>query len=153
MADVFSRTKRSDIMSRIRGRENKATELALATLLRRGAVKGWRRHLPVEGTPDFAFPQDHVAIFVDGCFWHRCPKHSTLPTTNRAFWRHKLDANRTRDQKVNRQLRKHGWRVLRIWEHELRAGPDKVIDKIKAELRRMETDPTWAQQDNHNDRR
>ena len=70
--------------------------------------------------PVFIFRTHHLAIFVDGCCWHGCPLHATLPKTNAAFWRKKIAANRTRDRLVTRTLRATGWRVLRIWEHELK---------------------------------
>ena len=69
--------------------------------------------------PDFVFPKLRLAVFVDGCFWHACPIHATKPRNHAAFWRRKLEANRARDRKVNRVLRAAGWRVLRIWEHDL----------------------------------
>jgi len=119
MADVFTKAKRSAVMSRIRGRGNKDTEIALARLLRQNKITGWRRHLPIFGKPDFAFPKHKIAVFVDGCFWHGCPKHFSLPANNRAFWKRKLSANKLRDILVTRTLRSQGWRVLRIWEHEL----------------------------------
>src|SRR5688500_1907499 len=87
MPDVFTPAKRSHVMSRIRGRGNKDTELALAALLRRNGIAGWRRHQPVFGKPDFVFPKLRLAIFVDGCFWHCCPGHSNLPVNNRASGR------------------------------------------------------------------
>jgi DNA mismatch endonuclease (patch repair protein) len=68
---------------------------------------------------DFAFLKLRTAVFVDGCFWHACPRHATKPKTNRTFWQHKLAANQRRDRLVNRTLRAQGWRVLRIWEHAL----------------------------------
>jgi DNA mismatch endonuclease, patch repair protein len=119
MSDVFTKAKRSEVMSRIRGRGNKDTELALAKLLRRHGIKGWRRNQPVFGKPDFIFPKLKLAIFVDGCFWHGCPKHATKPKNNRTFWHRKLSANKKRDRLVTQTLRKLGWQVLRIWEHEL----------------------------------
>lgn len=119
MADVFTKAKRSEVMSRIRGRGNKDTELALATFFRRHAITGWRRHRPVFGHPDFVFPKFRMAVFVDGCFWHGCPIHATKPRNNAAFWRKKFATNKARDRKVNRALRGAGWRVLRVWEHEL----------------------------------
>jgi len=85
--DVFTKAKRSQVMSRIRGRGNKETELALAKLLRAARISGWRRHSSIIGRPDFTFHKERVVIFVDGCFWHCCPKHSNLPAQNRAFWR------------------------------------------------------------------
>jgi len=119
MPDVFTKKKRSEVMSRIRGRGNKETELALAKLMRRNRITGWRRNQPVFGKPDFIFRRVRLALFVDGCFWHACPKHSNLPVNNRPFWRRKLSSNKKRDLLVIRTLRKTGWTVLRIWEHEL----------------------------------
>ena len=120
MADVFSKTKRSEVMSRIRGRGNKDTELALIRVFRAQQITGWRRHRPLFGKPDFVFPKLRLAVFVDGCFWHGCPKHATKPRTNAAFWKRKFAVNKKRDRLVSQTLRKAGWRVLRIWEHELR---------------------------------
>ena len=119
MPDVFTKEKRSEVMSRIRGKGNKDTEVALAKLFRTIGITGWRRHYPIVGKPDFAFPKQKLALFVDGCFWHGCPKHATRPKGNSAFWSAKLDGNKARDRKVNRELRAKGWRVLRIWEHDL----------------------------------
>lgn len=106
-------------MSRIRGRGNKGTEQALVSLLRAHKITGWRRNQPEFGKPDFVFPKQRIAVFVDGCFWHGCPQHGTLPKNNSAFWHNKLTTNKARDLLVSRTLRKNGWRVLRIWEHEL----------------------------------
>jgi len=86
------------------------------------------------GRPDFVFPASRVALFVDGCFWHGCPKHYTKPKNNRAFWKRKLDANHARDRQVNRELRRKGWRVLRIWEHDLRLKNPKWLARLKASL-------------------
>jgi len=119
MPDVFTKAKRSEVMSRIRGRGNIGTELALAKLLRAARITGWRRHVALLGRPDFTFPTERLVIFVDGCFWHCCPKHSNMPANNRPFWVKKLAGNKARDRLVTRILRQRGWRVLRIWEHEL----------------------------------
>ena len=119
MPDVFTKAKRSEVMSRIRGRGNKDTELALAKLFRQNKITGWRRNQPVFGKPDFIFRKVRLALFVDGCFWHGCPKHGTQPAGNRSFWKKKFARNQTRDRLVNHTLRRAGWRVLRIWEHEL----------------------------------
>lgn len=106
-------------MSRIRGKGNKDTEVALTKLFRANGITGWRRHYPITGKPDFAFPKHRLAVFVDGCFWHGCPKHAVQPKGNKEFWSTKLEANKARDSHVNRELRTKGWRVLRIWEHDL----------------------------------
>jgi len=134
MPDVFSKAKRSDVMSRICGRGNKDTELALAKLLRRHRVTGWRRNQSMFGKPDFAFPKLKLAVFVDGCFWHGCPNHATKPKNNRAFWQRKLSANRRRDQTVNLALRKMDWLVLRIWECDLARRPDVCIGRVQRAL-------------------
>jgi DNA mismatch endonuclease (patch repair protein) len=119
MVDVFTKAKRSQVMSQIRAVGNKATELALIKLFRSHGFTGWRRHRRVFGKPDFIFSKERVAVFVDGCFWHCCPKHGTKPKTNPAFWELKLSTNKERDRRVNRVLRKNGWIVVRIWQHEL----------------------------------
>ena len=145
MPDVFTKTKRSDVMSRIRGSGNKATELRLIQIFRANGITGWRRQQLIRFNlqpstsnlersklsvgrstfsrrvrPDFVFPRLHVAVFVDGCFWHGCPRHATWPKIRAAFWKAKIQGNRTRDRLVGRQLRWLDWRVVRIWEHELR---------------------------------
>jgi len=127
MADVFTRQKRSEVMSRIRGRGNKETEVALMRLFRGHGITGWRRHAAVFGKPDFVFSKLKLAVFVDGCFWHRCPKHSNVPVNNRQFWKRKLEANQRRDKLVSRTLRARGWRVLRIWQHELSPRNEKRL--------------------------
>lgn len=133
MADMFTKAKRSDVMRCIRGYGNKGTELAFAKLLREARITGWRRHSALLGRPDFTFRQERAVIFVDGCFWHGCPKHSTVPVSNRAFWMRKLAGNRVRDRLVTRALRERGWRVLRIWEHELRS-PARVLRRVKSTM-------------------
>ena len=138
MGDVFTRAKRSQVMSRIRGRGNKDTELALARMFRRHGIKNWRRHPAVFGRPDFVFRTVRLAVFVDGCFWHSCPKHANLPETNRYFWRRKLFANKVRDRVVACQLRARGWCILRIWEHDLvRKHELRCIQRIKRALHRV----------------
>ena len=129
----FTKAKRSAVMAAIRGRGNQATELRMVALMRLHGITGWRRHvaLRVVGTSrtekekrkrvqvDFVFRRERVAIFVDGCFWHACPRHGTRPAGNRAFWNAKLDRNVARDRAMSRALRKDGWSVLRVWEHDL----------------------------------
>src|SRR5205085_8055871 len=94
-------------------------ELALIEIFRAHRIIGWRRHLPLPGRPDFVFPKQRLVLFVDGCFWHGCPKHSRHVSKSGTFWMQKIQNNRTRDRRVKRQLSAGGWRVLRVWEHEL----------------------------------
>lgn len=122
-------------MSRVRARDNKSTELAMVTLLRRHKITGWRRHGRLFGNPDFVFPKQRLAVFVDGCFWHGCPKHATQPSSNPSFWRRKLARNKTRDKLVVRTLKQRGWSVLRIWQHELkRPNQGRCIARIQRAL-------------------
>lgn len=119
-------------MSNVRSRGNKRTELALVAIFRRHRITGWRRNRSVFGKPDFVFPKHRIAVFVDGCFWHGCPKHSTIPETNRKFWRGKLNRNKKRDRLVNRTLRAAGWKVIRIWQHDLaKKNEMRVVDRIR----------------------
>lgn len=119
MPDVFTAAKRSAVMSAIRGKGNKATELRMMALLRAHGITGWRRNVRLFGKPDFVFRRERVVVFVDGCFWHGCPRHAKMPASNRAFWKAKLARNQSRDREVTRALRRAGWRVLRVWECDL----------------------------------
>src|SRR5258706_15539486 len=109
MADVFTKQKRSEVMSRIKGKGNKDTELVMIQILRNHHVSGWRRSYSLLGKPDFVFPNQKVVLFVDGCFWHLCPKHFNMPQNNREFWEQKLQDNKKRDGFVTRTLRQEHW--------------------------------------------
>jgi len=116
MPDIFPKAKRSAVMAAIRGSGNAATELRMMALLRAHGITGWRRKAQVFGKPDFVFRAARVAVFVDGCFWHGCPRHATQPRTRAAFWTAKFARNKARDREVTRTLRRAGWTVLRVWE-------------------------------------
>ena len=120
-------------MAAIRSKGNNDTELKLAAILRAARITGWRRHQPLSGRPDFIFRRARLAIFVDGCFWHGCPKHGRRPGSNRAYWLPKLRRNRERDIAVKRSLRSAGWTVIRLWEHDL-AAPGRCAARIKRAL-------------------
>jgi DNA mismatch endonuclease, patch repair protein len=125
--DVFTKAKRSDVMSRIRSYGNRSTELRLMKVFRSHRIIGWRRRQRLQGNPDFTFRKQRVCVFVDGCFWHGCPRCYRRPTSNLTYWEQKVERNRSRDRKVNRELHKAGWRVLRIREHELRSKQDALV--------------------------
>jgi len=174
MADVFSKQKRSEVMSRIRSRGNRDTELALARLLRANGITGWRRQAEIRGRarsplraaggasvpasrlasslappktgangvacptfrvrPDFVFRKLKLTIFVDGCFWHGCPRHAAKPKNNRAFWQRKLAGNAARDRLVTQTLKRAGWGVIRIWECDLAKRPQVCVRRIQRRL-------------------
>ena len=132
MADFLTQTERSLRMSQIRGAGNKTTELRLLAVFRAYGLTGWRRGSKLIGRPDFVFPSQRIAIFVDGCFWHGCPTHGHEPMSNGKFWREKILRNRKRDRKVTRILKLKNWRVLRVWEHELAKKREvKLIRRVR----------------------
>jgi DNA mismatch endonuclease (patch repair protein) len=130
VADTFNKAQRSRIMAAVRSRGNKATELILVRLFREAGLKGWRRHAEILGRPDFVFAKERVAVFVDGCFWHGCAKHCRMPASNRKYWLAKIERNVRRDRATRKALRGKGWKVVRVWEHELKARPQRVIARI-----------------------
>lgn len=130
MADVFSKRKRSRVMAAIRSKGNKATEIKLISIFRAHGITGWRRNQKLSGKPDFVFRKERLAVFVDGCFWHGCPKHSRTPRSNVAYWEKKLARNKARDKRVSRELRTHAWRVVRIWEYQLK-NEEMIVRRIR----------------------
>jgi len=120
-------------MALIRSRGNKATELRLIEIFREYGITGWRRNQPLVGKPDFTFRRERVVVFVDGCFWHGCPKCYKRPSSNRKFWDTKVAANRKRDRLVNRELRGLGWHVVRVWQHQLGKSA-RVAGRVKRAL-------------------
>ncbi len=106
--------------------------MAFARVLRGEGIVGWRRGMGVFGKPDFVFLRGRVAVFVDGCFWHHCPRHGKIPKSRRKYWRAKIARNVERAKEVNRELRRAGWKVLRVWGCELRDRP-----RLMRKLRRL----------------
>jgi DNA mismatch endonuclease (patch repair protein) len=139
MVDIMSKSMRSRLMSKIRGKGNRTTEMALLHLLKLHKVKGWRRHLKLRGRPDFAFKHARVAVFVDGCFWHACPLCQKPLASRNAYWQDKLLRNRQRDRQVSRALRSQGWCVIRIRECRLIKLPDQEIGRIWRALKSRAT--------------
>ncbi|MBS1844982.1 MAG: very short patch repair endonuclease [Actinobacteria bacterium] len=124
----------SERMARVRRRDT-APELELRSELHRRGLRYRVDRRPLKGVPsraDLIFGPAKVAVYVDGCFWHSCPEHGTMPRSNEAFWRAKLARNRERDAKVNALLAEEGWTVVRIWEHE---AIDAAADRVQAAVR------------------
>lgn len=117
MADVHTKAQRSYNMSKIKSSQTKA-ETGLKKFFRTlGFVYQPKK---IYGNPDFAHRKEKIAIFIDGCFWHKCPKHYKEPKSNKKFWLEKINKNVKRDKEVNKKLRKDGWRVIRVWEHDVK---------------------------------
>ena len=130
MTDVFTKKKRSEIMSKIRSRGNYATELQFIRMMRKYKICGWRRGCRLPGRPDFLFSKERLAVFIDGDFWHGNPRKFRLPKTNCAYWSDKILKNRKRDREINRTLRKLGWKVVRFWGSSL-VDEETVMGKLK----------------------
>lgn len=137
MTDMWSNSKRSEVMSLIRSHGNKATELRMIQIFKVHGITGWRRNRKLLGKPDFVFHKERVCVFVDGCFWHVCPKCYKRPTSNCEFWDAKAEKNRARDRTVSLGLRKAGWRVVRVWEHDLsNANRARLVRRLRSALER-----------------
>ena len=134
MTDVHTPEQRSFNMSRIKAKDT-ALELRLRRGLRKDGIKSYRVTNKLVGKPDLVFPSNKVAVFIDGCFWHRCPEHFIKPSTRIDFWVRKIDGNVKRDRLVDVELKKLGWYVLRLWEHEIRKNLISSVDKIGRTLK------------------
>lgn len=129
--DTVSPEIRSRVMARVRSQRNRSTEWRLRSALARAGIRGWTLNVgDVPGRPDFAFPARRLAIFVDGCFWHGCPACKRVPSSNVEYWSPKIARNRKRDRTVSASLKKDGWKVLRIWEHQL-SRMDSVVTRVR----------------------
>ena len=135
MTDVLTPEQRKRNMSRIRGK-NTSPELKLRKMLWESGLRGYRVHYKLPGKPDIVFTRKKVVVFVDGCFWHKCPVCFRPPETNAEFWNEKLQKNVERDLKVTKELEDLGWTVLRFWEHEVKKTPEDVVARILLALNR-----------------
>jgi DNA mismatch endonuclease (patch repair protein) len=138
--DTVSKEVRSRIMSAVKPYGNKTTEMIMGKLLRENGLRGYRKHWPIDGKPDFAWPRLRIALFVDGCFWHGCPRCKRIPTSNRTFWAARIGGNRRRDRRVSRSLKRAGWLVLRVWECRLQE--ERTMEKIRVAVLGQRDDAT-----------
>ena len=136
MADVHNPEQRSLNMSRIKGRDTKP-EIRLRSLLHRAGFR-FRLHAnKLPGRPDIVMPKHRAVIFVNGCFWHRhkgC-RFTTTPATRPEFWHNKFEGTIERDERNRELLEKAGWRVITVWECDLKSFPDRTLNEITAQLR------------------
>ena len=130
MADIFTPEKRSWVMSRIRSKDTKI-EKKTASMLRKNKIR-YRRFPKVFGSPDFVV-EKNVLVFCDGDFWHGY-QYEKKKRPPKKFWREKIERNMARDRKVTGKLRRDGWSVVRLWEHDIAKKPEKCIRKIQRNL-------------------
>ncbi len=134
-ADV--KPQHSRIMKRVRGEGNRTTEAHFRAVLVAAGISGWRVNVrEIKGVPDFYFPAERLAIFVDGCFWHGCNMCGHVPKKNRPFWQAKIERNRERDRQITVVLRRQGISVLRFWEHDVAGPPKGCVIRTRTRLKR-----------------
>jgi len=129
--DIWSKEKRSDVMSKIRSTNTKPEKLLRSLLHSKGLrFRIHRKDLP--GKPDIIFPKQKLAIFVHGCFWHyhKDCNEGRIPSSNSKFWKDKLEKNILKDEKAIKDLIKIGWNVVVVWECEIERTPLVVEQKI-----------------------
>jgi len=129
---------RSRNMAAIRGRGNRSTEGRIRAALAQAGIKGWALHpkgLP--GNPDFLFASAKLAVFVDGCFWHGCPRCYVLPKSRQGYWHAKIDRNRARDKRNSAAAKQAGYRILRLWEHELKRNVAACAERIAKAAKKL----------------
>ena len=127
--DVFTKKKRSEIMSRIKSKETAIERLVFSELRKRNVYfqKHYRR---APGNPDLALPMKKIAIFIDGDFWHGYKFKVRKESLPKKYWQGKIETNIKRDKRNRSKLRREGWKVLRVWEHELQRSKEKTLSKI-----------------------
>ncbi len=131
MSDRFSKEVRSRIMSRIRGRDTTPEILLRKELFKRGYRYSLRRRFKeLNFRPDIVMVSRKVCIFVDGCFWHGCPRCGRIPKSNKRYWKPKIERNKERDREHNVFLEERGWGVIRVWEHEIRDNLHDTVDRV-----------------------
>jgi len=126
--DNLSKAHRHKNMQNIRSKNTKM-ELNVRSLLHKKGLR-FRIHTNLIGKPDIVFVSKKVVVFLDSCFFHKCPYHYVQPKSNKKYWLPKIERNRVRAKEVNKTLRKLGWTVLRFWEHQIKNDLDKNINKI-----------------------
>ncbi len=133
--DNLSPSDRKKNMTNIKSTGSKSTELKLRSSLAGAGISGFTlNHKDLPGKPDFVFLEKRVAVFVDGCFWHGCPRCYKKPKSNQAYWEKKYQSNKSRDLRVDKLLKQDRWKVLRIWEHQLK-DVGSVRSKIQSFLK------------------
>lgn len=129
MVDVHTKKQRSYNMSRIKCRDTKP-EVLLRKLLYADGARGYRVNYRLKGKPDVVFPKQKIAVFVDGCFWHKCPSCFIKPKSNNGYWDGKIENNIKRDKKISRLLKNNGIVVFRFWEHEIKENIEGCYETL-----------------------
>lgn len=124
MADIFTREKRSEVMSRVRSKDSKL-EVEFRKCLWKAGYRYRKNSTKHYGKPDLVLTKYRIVVFIDSCFWHGCKRHGTIPKTRSKFWTKKISRNIERDRAVTRYYENKDWILIRCWEHEI-----NTIEKI-----------------------
>lgn len=127
--DILTKEQRSFCMSQIRSK-NTLIELKFRKYLYNNGIRGYRVNNKILGKPDLYFPKKRIAVFIDGCFWHKCPKCFIKPKSKNNFWDKKIRYNILRDKIINKKLNKDGVKILRFWEHDIKNNIEKCYIKF-----------------------
>lgn len=129
MADIFSKKKRSEIMSKVKSKDTKI-EIEFRKAIWKAGFRYRKNPSGYFGKPDLISKKNKTIIFIDSCFWHGCKKHCRLPSTRKNYWLPKIERNKQRDKEVNRHYKKLGWKIIRVWEHDLKKINKSALAKI-----------------------
>ena len=129
MTDIFSKKKRSEIMSKVKSKDTKI-EIEFRKAIWKTGFRYRKNPSGYFGKPDLISKKNKTIIFIDSCFWHGCKKHCLLPSTRKKYWLPKIERNKQRDKEVNRYYKKLGWKIIRVWEH-------RIIKNFNQEIKKM----------------
>jgi len=135
MTDTVSKEKRSEIMSRIK-RSNTGLEEGFRKSLWRAGLRYRKNVKEMIGKPDIYFAKKKLVVFLDSCFWHGCKAHCRRPSSNIDYWTKKIERNIKRDEEVTKYYKDSGFKIIRIWEHELKDNFDKMVKNIVSEVKK-----------------
>ena len=133
MVDIVSKKKRSEIMSRIKSKDSKI-EVSFRNKLWEQGFRYSKNSAKYFGKPDVVLFKHKTIIFIDSCFWHGCKKHCRIPAVRKKYWTGKISKNKERDKEVSKHYKKLDWRILRIWEHDIKKNTQKTIKSVSDKL-------------------
>jgi DNA mismatch endonuclease (patch repair protein) len=131
--DNLTKAQRRENMQNIHS-SGTVVEMIIMRALQRKKIYFSRHVKSIIGKPDIVFRRKKIAVFIDSDFWHRHPKRFIMPKSNKQYWRKKIRRNKERDKEVNKALRSQGWKVIRIWEYDVKRNTDKSVNKILLKL-------------------
>lgn len=134
MADIFTKKKRSEVMSKVRHKDSKI-EVEFRKKLWAKGFRYLKNSNEYFGKPDIVLPKYKTVFFIDSCFWHGCKRHGSIPVTRIKFWTEKIERNKARDKEVSKHYKKLCWKFFRIWEHDLKNDTSaKILEGIRKEI-------------------